>query len=170
MHNQTFAEKAAWDFVEKEKPNFNIATINPPLVLGPVVHYLSSLDSINTSNARISRLVRGLDKETSPPTGTFLWVDVRDVALAHVRAIEVPEAGAQRFFVTAGHYTNKDVVDIIRDAYPEIKDRLPEATSDLPEDVYGYDNSKSRQVLGLEYRSLKEAVVDTAKSLLDNGA
>lgn len=134
------------------------------------MHYLSSLDSINTSNARISSLVRGLDKETSPPTGTFLWVDVRDVALAHVRAIEVAEAGAQRFFVTAGHYTNKDVVDIIRDAYPELKDRLPEAKSDLPQDVYGYDNSKSIQVLGLKYGSLKEAVVDTVKTLLDNGA
>lgn len=114
--------------------------------------------------------MRGLDKETSPPTGTFLWVDVRDVALAHVRAIEVAEAGAQRFFVTAGHYTNKDVVDIIRDAYPELKDRLPEAKSDLPQDVYGYDNSKSIQVLGLKYGSLKEAVVDTVKTLLDNGA
>lgn len=168
--SKTFAEKAAWEFVEKEKPNFNIATINPPLVLGPVVHYLSSLDSINTSNGRISSLVRGLDKDTSPPTGTFLWVDVRDVALAHVRAIEVAEAGAQRFFVTAGHYTNKDVVDIIRDAYPELKDRLPEAKSDLPQDVYGYDNSKSIQVLGLKYGSLKEAVVDTVKTLLDNGA
>ncbi|OJJ58614.1 hypothetical protein ASPSYDRAFT_44997 [Aspergillus sydowii CBS 593.65] len=168
--SKTFAEKAAWEFVEKEKPNFNIATINPPLVLGPVVHYLSSLDAINTSNARISRLVRGLDKESTPPTGTFLWVDVRDVALAHIRAIEVPEAGAQRFFITAGHYTNKDIVDIIRDAYPELKDRLPEATSDLPQDVYGYDNSKSTQVLGLKYGSLKEAVVDTVKSLLDNGA
>lgn len=139
-------------------------------MLGPVVHYLSSLDAINTSNARISRLVRGLDKESTPPTGTFLWVDVRDVALAHIRAIEVPEAGAQRFFITAGHYTNKDIVDIIRDAYPELKDRLPEATSDLPQDVYGYDNSKSTQVLGLKYGSLKEAVVDTVKSLLDNGA
>ncbi len=134
------------------------------------MHYLSSLDAINTSNARISRLVRGLDKESTPPTGTFLWVDVRDVALAHIRAIEVPEAGAQRFFITAGHYTNKDIVDIIRDAYPELKDRLPEATSDLPQDVYGYDNSKSTQVLGLKYGSLKEAVVDTVKSLLDNGA
>jgi len=35
--SKTFAEKAAWEFVEKEKPNFTIATINPPLVFGPVV-------------------------------------------------------------------------------------------------------------------------------------
>lgn len=35
--SKTFAEKAAWDFLEKEKPNFTIATINPPMVFGPVV-------------------------------------------------------------------------------------------------------------------------------------
>ncbi|KAL4987277.1 hypothetical protein BDW68DRAFT_161434 [Aspergillus falconensis] len=170
--SKTLAEKAAWDFVEKEKPNFDLATINPPLVLGPVVHYLSSLDAINTSNARVSGLVRGFNKDEIPPTGTFLWVDVRDVALAHVRTIEVSQAGGQRFFITAGHYSNKDIVDIIRDAYPELEDRLPpkDAPSDMPKDVYGYDNSKSIQVLGLKYRGLKESVVDTVKTLLENGA
>ncbi|KAL4956130.1 NAD(P)-binding protein [Aspergillus filifer] len=168
--SKTLAEKAAWDFVEQEKPNFDLATINPPLVLGPVVHYLSSLDAINTSNSRISGIVRGFNKDSIPPTGTFLWVDVRDVALAHIRAIEVAEAGAKRYFVTAGHYANKDIVDIIRDAYPELDDRLPpkDAESDMPKDVYGYDNSRSIQVLGLKYRSLKESVVDTVKSLLEN--
>jgi hypothetical protein len=32
-------------------------------------------------------------KEQLPPTGTWLWVDVRHIALAHARAMEVPEAG-----------------------------------------------------------------------------
>ncbi|KAL4927618.1 mitochondrial 37S ribosomal protein bS1m [Aspergillus undulatus] len=166
--SKTFAEKAAWDFIENENPNFDIATINPPLVLGPVVHYLTSLDAINTSNARISNLVRGQNKESLPPTGVFLWVDVRDVALAHIRAIEVPDAGAKRYFVTAGYYTNKDILDIIRDAYPELGDRLPpkDSPSDLPKDVYGFDNSRSVQLLGIKYRSMKESVVDTVKTLL----
>lgn len=35
--SKTFAEKAAWDFLEKEKPNFTISTINPPMVFGPIV-------------------------------------------------------------------------------------------------------------------------------------
>lgn len=32
--SKTFAERAAWDFVEEEKPNFDLATINPPMVFG----------------------------------------------------------------------------------------------------------------------------------------
>lgn len=39
--SKTFAEKAAWEFVEKEKPNFSISTMCPPLVLG--MPYLSIL-------------------------------------------------------------------------------------------------------------------------------
>lgn len=35
--SKTFAEKGAWDFVEKEKPNFDVATICPPFVFGPIV-------------------------------------------------------------------------------------------------------------------------------------
>jgi nucleoside-diphosphate-sugar epimerase len=172
MVYQTFAEKAAWEFVEQEKPNFDIATINPPLVFGPVVHYLNSLEAINTSNQRMRNLIRGDMKEKLAPSGTFLWVDVRDVALAHVRAIEVPEAGGERFFVTAGFFANKDIADIIRGTHPELESKLPpkDSPSDLPKDIYGYDNSKSQNVLGIKYVPLKKTVVDTVDSLLAIGA
>ncbi|KAA8650544.1 hypothetical protein EYZ11_002101 [Aspergillus tanneri] len=170
--SKTFAERAAWDFVKKEKPNFDIATINPPLVLGPVVHYLNSLDAINTSNMRISDMIRGNFKDQLPPTVTFLWVDVQDVALAHVRAIEVPEAGGQRFFVTAGFFSNKAIADIIRESHPELEDKIPpkDAPNDTPADIYGYNNKKSIEVLGIKYRSLKQSVDETVKSLLAVGA
>lgn len=168
---QTFAEKAAWDFVEKEKPNFDIATINPPFVFGPVVHYLNSLDAINTSNQKVSNLIQGKWKDAIPPSGTFLWVDVRDVALAHVRAIEVPEAGGQRFFVTAGYYSNKEIADIVRETLPELEDKFPPkgSSSDLPADIYSYDNKRSVEVLGIQYRTLKQSIADTAKSLSSIG-
>ena len=169
---KTFAEKAAWDFVEKEKPNFDIATINPPLVLGPIVHYLNSLEAINTSNQRVRDFIQGQMKDKITPTGTFIWVDVRDVALAHVKAIEVSEAGGQRFFVTAGYFSNKEIADVIRDTHPQLASKLPpkDAHSDLPKDIYAIDNSKSKNVLGLEYRPFKETISDTVDSLLAVGA
>ena len=168
---KTFAEKAAWEFVEKEKPNFDLATINPPLVFGPVVHYLNSLEALNTSNQRIRDLIQGKYKEGLPPTGTFLWVDVRDVALAHVKAIEVPAAGGSRFFVTAGHFANKDLADNIRETHPEFASKLPpkDIPSDFPADVYGYNNKKSIDILGLEYIPLKKTVADTVDTLLAVG-
>ena len=172
LRGQTFAEKAAWDFVEKEKPNFDVVTINPPLVFGPVTHYVSSLDGLNTSNERVRDIIQGnfLDKAL-PHTGIYLWADVRDVALAHIRAIEVPEAGGNRFLVTAGHFSNKIVVDMIRESHPELSSKLPEnPTDDIPADIYGYDSSKASRILGITFRSLKDSIGDTVTSLVKLGA
>ncbi|KAL1961374.1 hypothetical protein VTO42DRAFT_102 [Malbranchea cinnamomea] len=168
--SKTFAEKAAWKFVEDEKPNFTLSTVNPPVVLGPIVHHLADLSAINTSNERIRDLITGAAKDGCPPTGTYLWVDVRDLALAHALAMEKPEAAGQRFFVTAGKFCNREIAEAIWESFPELRDKLP--TGDAlkpgeypPQGSFGFDNKKSRDVLGLTYRSVKESVVDTVKSL-----
>ncbi|KAI1374860.1 NAD(P)-binding protein [Hypoxylon crocopeplum] len=167
------AEKAAWDFVAREKPNFDVATICPPLVYGPVAHHLDSLSAINTSNARFADLVQGGWKAEVPASGVYLWVDVRDVALAHVNAMERPEAGGLRFFTTAGYYDNRQILRAARKAFPELVDKLPASDdvkgapgADFPaEGTYKYDNSRATKVLGIEWISLEKSVADTIKSL-----
>lgn len=166
--SKTFAEKAAWEFVEKEKPNFTLATINPPLVLGPIVHYLNSLSSLNTSNQRIRNIAFGSAKDEIPETGTFLWVDVRDLALAHVLAFELDAAANKRFFVTAGYFSNKEIAAIIRKNFPELKDVPGENVKGgdyPPGGLYKYNNDRATKILGLKFRSLEESIVDTVKSL-----
>ena len=100
----------------------------------------------------------------------YLFVDVRDLALAHVLAAEKPEAGGKRFFVVGGHFCNKQIAEIIGEAFPELKKNLPEGEAlkpgDFPEKgTYGFDNARSKSVLGLTYRPLRESIVDTVKSL-----
>jgi nucleoside-diphosphate-sugar epimerase len=170
--SKTFAEQSAWDFMENEKPNFQLSTLCPPLVFGPVVHYLNSLDAINTSNARMRDMMQGKMKEKLAPTGTFIWVDVRDLAMAHVKAIELPEAAGKRFFVTAGYMSNKDIADCMRENFPDLRSQLPpeDSQSDMPKDVFKYDNSRSVDILDLKYRSLNECVKDTVRSLQAVGA
>lgn len=105
-----------------------------------------------------------------PTAPVFTWVDVRDVALAHVRALMMPEAGGKRFYVVGGYFSNKRLADVIRDRHPELISKLPSgegAKDDFPEDVYGFDNSRSREVLGIEYRGLEESVDDTVVSILE---
>jgi hypothetical protein len=43
------AEQAFWKFIKDEKPSFDGATINPPLVFGPIIHQVNSVESLNTS-------------------------------------------------------------------------------------------------------------------------
>lgn len=164
--SKTFAEKAAWDYVAQHKPHFTISTMCPPLILGPVVQALSSLDSINTSSERIRDLLQGKWKDKLAPTAAFYWVDVRDVALAHAKALEVPEADGRRFILTEGSFSNADIAAIVTNNFPELKDRFPEKyQSDKPADLYQCDTTPSREILGLKYRPLDKTIVDSVKSL-----
>lgn len=146
----------------------------PPLVLGPIVHYLNDLDKLNTSNQRVLNIIRGNAKEELPAGAPYLWVDVRDLALGHVLAMEKQEAGNKRFFFTAGHFNTKEIVEIIRKNFKEYTDRLP--SKDAPgggypdEGIYKFDNSRSEQVLGIKWRQLDETIVDLVKSLQEAGA
>ncbi|KAK0634257.1 hypothetical protein B0T17DRAFT_512840 [Bombardia bombarda] len=169
--SKTFAERGAWKFVEEKKPNFSLAVCNPPLVLGPVLHYLDSISNLNTSNQRIWAIMSGAAKKSVPPTGNHLFVDVRDLALGHALAVEKPEAGGKRFFMVGGKFSNKEIAEIVADSFPELKDKVPTSEDALkPGDYpaggsYGFDNSRSKEVLGVQYRSLKETIVDAVKSL-----
>ncbi|KAI1811526.1 NAD dependent epimerase/dehydratase [Poronia punctata] len=170
--SKKLAEKAAWDFKEREKPNFDVATINPPLVFGPVVHHLRSLADINTSNGHVAALITGKWKDEIPANGVYFWVDVRDVAKAHVEAMERPEAGGNRFFTTAGYFTNKEIAQIARNNFPQLADKLPAETvqgGDYPggsvENIYKYDNSKATNLLGINWIPLENSIVDTIKSV-----
>lgn len=171
--SKTLAEKAAWEFVKTNKVNFDIVTVNPPLVFGPVVHHLASLSSINTSNERLVALAEGKWKNaenTIPETGVFAWVDVRDVAEAHVDAFEKPELGGHRLFTTAGYFSNKAVLEIVRKNFPELKDKLPsedvKGGEQPPKDkVFVLDNSETTKALGKQWRDLDTTIVDTVKSL-----
>jgi nucleoside-diphosphate-sugar epimerase len=157
--SKTFAEKAAYEFVEKNKPNFTVSSICPPLVYGPAAH-APDLDHLNTSSADIYRLINGSEKEV-PETSFFAFVDVRDLAEAHARAYETTEAGGQRYFCTGGGYTYQQICDIIRRDFPEKASLTPKGTPGAPfPDVYHVDNSKIKRELGLSFRTLQTSIHD----------
>lgn len=173
--SKTLAERAAWDFVKSGEAKFDLVTINPPMVFGPVAHHLASLESINTSNARLVDLVRGKWREEVPSTGAaVIWIDVRDVATAHVKAgLEVPEAGGKRLFTTAGLFSNAEMAGIVRREFPELTEKVPKEGvkgGELPSEGerFRFDNSETRKVLGIEWIPFEKSVVDTVKSLLEH--
>ncbi|KAI0101113.1 ketoreductase [Daldinia grandis] len=168
--SKTLSEKAAWAFMETEGPKFDLVVINCTYTFGPVQRNLPSLDTMNTSNHRIRDMLQGkMKKYMLYTTPVFTFVDVRDVARAHLKAVTVPEAGGNRFYIVGGHFSNKRIVNLIHKSYPEFEARLPprDMPDDFPNDVYGFDNGKSKRVLGLEYTSLDKSVRDTVQSIVD---
>ncbi|KAL9011086.1 MAG: hypothetical protein Q9180_009228, partial [Flavoplaca navasiana] len=196
--SKTFAEKAAWEFVEKEKPNFTVSTMNPPMVFGPIHPKLQTLETLNTSNQRIRDMMLGKMQDELPAAAVYVWVDVRDLALAHIRAAERPDAAGKRFFVTAGYYSNKELADNIREQLPDRASKIatkggefpeggmshqinftePRSMSGTPEKAFAddfvgyfeYDNSRTKDILGVNFRSVKDMVKDTIPTLQAIGA
>jgi nucleoside-diphosphate-sugar epimerase len=55
--SKKLAEKTGWDFIKSEKPNFSLATVCPPMVYGPVIQPIESLNHLNESTADIYRFM-----------------------------------------------------------------------------------------------------------------
>ncbi|KDN37161.1 hypothetical protein RSAG8_10293, partial [Rhizoctonia solani AG-8 WAC10335] len=113
-----YTEKEAWEFIEREKPGFDLVTICPTMVYGPVLQEVTSLDNINASSLQFYRVFNGQDNALKP-FGVWLWVDVRDVATAHVAALEKPEAGGKRFLLAEGNFNVGQLAEYIWTHYPE---------------------------------------------------
>lgn len=128
---------------------------------------------MNTSNQRIRDFYQGKAKDELPATGTFFWTDVRDVALAHVKAMENEGAANKRFFIVNGRFSNKELASVIKKNFPNQKDVPSEKTpgGDYPEEGYAqFDNSRSKEVLGIKYHDFEDTVTATVKSLQAVGA
>ncbi|DBA76210.1 TPA: hypothetical protein ACH3X1_009936 [Trebouxia sp. C0004] len=73
------AEREAWEISKKH--NFELVTIYPTFVLGPVISNWADATSI----LEVKGLIEGTNDSVTP------WVcDVQDIARAHILAAEVP--------------------------------------------------------------------------------
>jgi NADPH-dependent methylglyoxal reductase len=162
------AEKAAWDLVKSTNPSFSLTTICPPWIFGPSVTAPQSLQHLNHSTKVIYELIDG-SKDEVPATDFAGFVDVRDVAAMHISALETPAAAGERFIASSGRWNYQTAVDIIRDEFPNLADKVPNGTpgSGLNEQVYAIDASKSVKVLRSTYRKMKETITDTVRQLLE---
>ncbi|KAF4833652.1 Ketoreductase azaE [Colletotrichum tropicale] len=175
VSSKMFAEKAAWEFLVEKQPPFDIATINPPMVYGPMhdASYLKAPAELNQSNFNLYSFFLGPGlTETSavPPEQLHLYVDVRDVARAHLLAATKLAAGGNRFVVSPGGISHQQVANYFREALPELAGRIPKgdpANTALPEGIFGVDSSSAKRLLGLEYTDEKKTFTDAAKQFYE---
>jgi dihydroflavonol-4-reductase len=106
--SKTLAEMAAWDFIKEEDNPFELAVINPALVIGP-----SLSGDLGESNKAIEMVVTGRMPVSVPLQ--FGYVDVRDVATAHILAMQNPESNGKRFALSEKDLWYKDVAKLLRE-------------------------------------------------------
>ncbi len=155
--SKTLAEEAAWKFA-KEK-GIDIVTINPAMVIGPLLQ-----PSLNTSAAAILNIING---SQAFPNASFGWVNVKDVAEAHIKAFEVPSASGRYCMVErVVHYS--ELVKILKEIYPDLQ--VPEKCADDKPFVPTFQVSKEKaKSLGIKFIPLEVSLKETVESLKEKG-
>ncbi len=176
-YSKTVAEEEAWR-IAKTQTRWRLITINPGLVVGPAL----STRRDATSTDLIAQLLDGRSKSGAPALH-FALVDVRDVALAHCRALALPDAEG-RHLVAADVMSLPEIAALLReeygDRYPIPRGALPAPLLYLVGPFMGLswrflrnnlgipiriNNTKSREKLGLEYRPLRQALLDQVAAM-----
>ena len=100
-----------------------------------------------------------------PPTAFPVGTDIRDIAKAHVLASTLEAAKHQRYLTVAYHYSNDEIVAILRKAFPEHISRIPETDSKPMVEHYNTDSSKAGKDLGIIWIGIEQSITDTAARL-----
>ena len=179
--SKTIAERAAWDDVAREGGP-ELSVVNPVGVFGPVLG-----PDTSTSVAYIQRMMDGAFPGL--PKISIGVVDVRDVADLHLRAMTDPRARGERFLAVAGDFMSlraiattlksrvgaaarrvptRELPDwllrIVALADPSIRQIVPELGKSK-----NATSAKAKSVLGWGPRPPEDALVATARSLVDLG-
>ena len=185
QYSKTLAERAAWDLVMRKRPTFDLVAINPTMVSGP-----SLGPSLNTTN----RMIRDIINGAFPCIMDINWgfVDVRDVAKAHILAME-NETASGRYLCSAETMHMKALVAFLKfsgfDNYPLPKVDLSGKAGTLlmkvlsftqPRDTgmfirtnigrtNRYDNAKMRRELGISFMPINESIIAAVKDMVTWG-
>ncbi|MFF7982244.1 SDR family oxidoreductase [Streptomyces sp. NPDC007901] len=182
QRSKTLAERAAWRFVEDEGGGMELAAVHPVGVLGPL------LGPDDPPSLRLVRRMLEGRVPACPPFGMG-FVDVRDVADLHLRAMTDPAAAGERFLAVAGHSLRVvEIAHILRDRLGARAANAP--TRELPvwlaralgtvnpelrllRHQLGRDldatSAKAERLLGWRARPIEDTIAETAESLLAHG-
>ncbi len=163
--SKAVAERAAWDFVEREGGGLELVALNPTWIAGPTL-----TASVRSSLSLFTGMLDGT--MTTVPRQRFGIADVRDVAAAHVAAMSTPAAAGNRYLVLADGPTMTflDVAHVLRARLGGLAARVPteEAPGEEPAPLVIH-NEKAKRELGLRPRPAADTIVETAESLHDLG-
>lgn len=177
--SKTLAERAVWDWQAEHAPKMQITAINPAFVMGPPL-----TPKISSSLTLVKRLMRG--KDPMLPRIGFTGVDVRDIALMHLRALERPDSAGRRFIGAEEFRWFSEMATELKSAFPDRRivtrtapnwlirvmarfdPTLKMVVSSLGRhDIFSADAASD--VLGIEFRSAADAFQESAHYLARHG-
>ncbi|MEI7012639.1 NAD-dependent epimerase/dehydratase family protein [Leptospira licerasiae] len=146
--SKTQSEKLAWEL--SKKLGLNLVTVLPGTILGP--QFTQPTSSL--------KLIQDILKGQLPfaPKMTFSYVDVRDVAMAHILAYENTSAQG-RYIATGETLSVSQVCKLVKEIHPKAKTTGKELPSFIVR-VMPYLDAFKHAVTGLDRQINSEIVQD----------
>jgi nucleoside-diphosphate-sugar epimerase len=178
--SKTLAERAAWDFWNEAGKPFTFCTINPSFVMGPMLS-----QEVGTSTELLQRMLD--EKLPMLPRVSFASVDVRDVAHAHVRALQLSaeEANGRRFIVSNDSFWLTELAACLKKGFEPLGYRIGTRTAPCPAlwiasffdkglamvlPTVGlfpeYDNTPSKEILKITYTDMDKSMADAGHAAI----
>ncbi len=163
--SKAVAERAAWDFIEREGGGVQLVALNPTWIAGPTL--------TTAARSSLQLFIAMLDGAMpAVPRQRFGIADVRDVAALHVAAMATPEAAGKRYLALADGppTTFLGVAQVLRDRLGALASRVP--TQEVPGDEPAplvIHNDRAKRELGFRPRPAEQTIVETAERLRDLG-
>ena len=180
-YSKVLAEKEAWK-IHDAQDRWSLVVLNPGFVMGPALTNASGSASISF----ITDLLSGKQKMGVPEL-YFSFVDVRDVAKAHILAADNPKATGRHILVSEC-MSMLDFSNLIRE---NVNGKFALPKSEMPKILlylFGWtqgvtweyinknvgipvnlDNSKSIKALDLQYFPIRETVREHVGQLMESG-
>lgn len=177
QRSKTLAERTAWDIAAAR--GLALTTVNPGFVIGP------PLDAqFGSSLGLVRRILAG--KDPMMPALGFPFVDVRDVAEMHLRALQRPETAGRRYLATSQSIWLAEAGRLLKEAYPDRRvptrtaptivvrllslfDREMRAAVPLLGKMPRASGARAEAEMGMRFIPVDQSLRDTAAWMLKNG-
>lgn len=107
--SKILAENAAWQFAKDN--GIDMVVLNPGFICGPLLQ--------PTLNFSVELIVDFINGKNLFNNRYYRFVDVRDVALAHIKALETPSANG-RYIIDGPSMSVNDILEILRELFPDL--------------------------------------------------
>lgn len=160
--SKLLAHRETLDWAEKQSPHFSIITLHPSFVFGRNLTQTSP-EAIDGTNAMLWGSLH-----SPQPFIPMAGVDVRDVATAHIKALDIDvgkTSEVEEFLLSASEkdgWSWRKINEFVRQKYPAIDVKLEEPFADPPK----LETQRAEKVLGLKWKSME----DTLSTFFDHQA
>jgi len=168
--SKVLAEKYSYEWNEKH-PDVKVCTVLPTFIIGPPHIKRADATSIKFMRDTLNGTFKA---DGGAPAASSGMVDIRDVALAHILAFELPHTKGRYLVTSEEGIPRIEAARILKKEFPDYP--IPEAQKGvllykagnlLPHGRYSV--AKAERELGIKFRPIPTALIEMAHKMIELG-